>query len=92
MQMDNLRGIIHYHADDEYGSIKVKLAEVMDSQGITRNRLRELTGTKYDVITRYYKGDSVQMVDLDFLSKVCYVLNCRIEDLLEYHPPENQDR
>lgn len=90
--MDNLRGIIHYHADDEYGSIKVKLAEVMDSQGITRNRLRELTGTKYDVITRYYKGDSVQMVDLDFLSKVCYVLNCRIEDLLEYHPPENQDR
>jgi putative transcriptional regulator len=92
MQMDNLRGIIHYHADDEYGSIKVKLAEVMDSQGITRNRLRELTGTKYDVITRYYKGDSVQMVDLDFLSKVCYVLNCRIEDLLEYHPPENQER
>ena len=92
MQMDNLRGIIHYHADDEYGSIKVKLAEVMDSQGITRNRLCELTGTKYDVITRYYKGDSVQMVDLDFLSKVCYVLNCRIEDLLEYHPPENQDR
>ncbi len=90
--MDNLRGIIHYHADDEYGSIKVKLAEVMDSQGITRNRLRELTGTKYDVITRYYKGDSVQMVDLDFLSKVCYVLNCRIEDLLEYHPPENQER
>ena len=90
--MDNLRGFIHYHADDEYGSIKVKLAEVMDSQGITRNRLRELTGTKYDVITRYYKGDSVQMVDLDFLSKVCYVLNCRIEDLLEYHPPENQDR
>ena len=91
MQMDNLRGIIHYHAD-EYGSIKVKLAEVMDSHGITRNRLRELTGTKYDVITRYYKGDSVQMVDLDFLSKVCYVLNCRIEDLLEYHPPENQER
>ena len=90
--MDNFRGIIHYHADDEYGSIKVKLAEVMDSQGITRNRLRELTGTKYDVITRYYKGDSVQMVDLDFLSKVCYVLNCRIEDLLEYHPPENQER
>ena len=90
--MDNLRGIIHYHADDEYGSIKVKLAEVMDSQGITRNRLRELTGTKYDVITRYYKGDSVQMVDLDFLSKVCYVLNCRMEDLLEYHPPENQER
>lgn len=81
--MDRLRGIIHYHSE-EYGSIRVKLAEVMDNRGITRNRLHELTGTKYDVITRYYKGDDIQMVDLDFFSKVCYVLECEIGDLLEY--------
>ncbi len=28
------------------------------------------------------------MVDLDFLAKVCYVLDCRVEDLLEYQKPE----
>ena len=86
--MDGLRGIIHYQTE-EYGGIKVKLAEVLDSRGITRNRLRELTGAKYDVITRYYKGQEVHMVDLDFLSKVCYVLDCKIEDLLEYQKPQN---
>lgn len=84
--MDGLRGIIHYKTD-EYGCIKVKLAEVLDSRGITRNRLRELTGVKYDVITRYYKSKEVQMVDLDFFAKVCYVLDCKIEDLLEYQKP-----
>lgn len=84
--MDGLRGIIHYKTD-EYGCIKVKLAEVLDSRGITRNRLKELTGVKYDVITRYYRSKEVQMVDLDFFAKVCYVLDCKIEDLLEYQQP-----
>lgn len=81
--MDNLQGIVHYQME-EYGHVRVKLAEVMDSRGITRNRLSKLTGTKYDVVTRYYKGDNVQMADLDFIARVCYVLDCRIEDLLEY--------
>lgn len=30
------------------------------------------------------------MVDLDFLARVCYVLECRVEDLLEYVPPAEE--
>lgn len=81
--MDNLQGIVRFQME-EYGSVRVKLAEVMDSRGITRNRLCKLTGSRYDVVTRYYRGDNVQMADLDFIARVCYVLDCRIEDLLEY--------
>ena len=84
--MDDLKGIIQYRTA-EYGSIRVKLAEVLDSRGITRNYLKTLTGAKYDVITRYYKADHVQMVDLDFFSRVCFALGCDISDLLEYEPP-----
>ena len=71
----------------EYGVVKVKLAALMDRRGITRNRLRTLTGIKYDVIDRYYKNEVVSMVDMDFLAKVCYVLDCRVEDVLEYEKP-----
>jgi len=70
-----------------FTSVRVKLAEVLDSRGITRNRLRTLTGVKYEVIDRYYKAKQVSMADLDFLAKVCYVLNCKIEDLLECDKP-----
>lgn len=63
------------------------MAELMKSRKISRNRLHTLTGIKYDVIDRYYKADHVEMVDLDFLAKVCFVLNCRVEDLLEYNAP-----
>lgn len=68
----------------QYGKIKIKLSEVMDEKGITRNKLKTLTGTKYDVINRYYKAENIERVDLDFLAKVCYALNCKIEDILEY--------
>ena len=66
----------------------MKLAEVLDSRGITRNKLRTLTGTKYEVIDRYYKGVSIEMADLDFLAKVCFVLDCEVSDLLEYQRPK----
>lgn len=84
--MGDLNGIIQYEVVD-YGCVKVKLADMLQRRGITRNRLRTLTGVKYDVIDRYYKGSNIAMADLDFLAKVCYVLGCRIDDLLEYQPP-----
>lgn len=85
--MDGLKSVVHYQTK-EYGHIKVKLAEVLDSRGITRNRLRTLTGSRYEVVDRYYKGVNVEMADLDFLAKVCYVLDCEVSDLLEYQRPE----
>lgn len=87
--MDELKPIVTYQTQ-EYGFIRVKLRQALDSRGITRNRLRTLTGVKYDVIDRYYKNETVQMADLDFLAKVCCVLRCGLDELLEY-VPENQD-
>lgn len=56
--MDELKPIITYQTQ-EYGFIRVRLHQALDSRGITRNRLRTLTGVKYDVIDRYYKSDTV---------------------------------
>lgn len=44
----------------DYGRIEVKLKEQLDRRQMTRNRLRTLTGVKYDVIDRYYKGVDIQ--------------------------------
>ena len=85
--MDDFKSIITY-TTQEYGSVKVKLSKVLDGKGITSNRLNTLTGIKYDVIDRYYKADNIEMADLNFLAKVCFVLDCKIEDLLEYQKPE----
>lgn len=84
--MSEPKSIVSYHVT-EYGHIRVKLADLLESRGITRNYLRTLTGVKYEVIDRYFKAERVEMVDLNFLAKVCYTLGCKIEDILEYEEP-----
>lgn len=94
VQMDDYKSIVSYQTQD-HGYIRIKLRQLLDERQVTRNKLRTLTGVKYDVINRYYQAERVQMVDLDFLAKVCCVFGCEISDLLEYCPqpetrPENE--
>lgn len=72
--MDDFKSIVQYQTK-EYGCIKVMLAEVLERRGITRNRLRTLIGTKYDVIDRYYKGVSVEWLTWTFWrrSAMCWI-------------------
>ena len=62
------KSIVSYQTT-EYGHVKVTLANVMDARGITRNRLRTLTGVKYDVIDRYYKGHGHRFGGSGFLGE-----------------------
>lgn len=88
--MDEIKSIVTYRIG-EYGKVTMKLAKVLDSRGITRNRLAKLTGVQYSIVNRYYKGKQVERLDLDFLARVCYVLDCRVEDLLEYQKSEEEN-
>jgi putative transcriptional regulator len=66
------------------GKIRIKLKQLLEQRGITRFRLHTLTGIKYEIIDRYYKDQHIVRVDLALLSRICYVLECEIEDLMEY--------
>ena len=35
-----------------------------------------------------YCSEEVTRLDIDVLVRLCYALDCGIEDLLEYQPPE----
>jgi Predicted transcriptional regulator len=79
--MDEYNGIVMLK---NYGKVVVKLSNVLDERNITRNKLKTLTGIKYEVIDRYYKAKSVERVDLEVIAKICCVLDCKVEDILEY--------
>lgn len=69
------------------GKIRIKLKQLLEQKGMTRFRLHTLTGIKYEIIDRYYKDYNIVRVDLGLLSRICYVLECNIEDLMEYDQP-----
>jgi len=66
-----------------YGRIVYRFAEVMDDKGITRNKLASLTGVRFEVADRLYKG-IVERMDMDVLARVCYVLDCQVGNVIEY--------
>ena len=67
----------------DYGRIQLRLGQMMDERGISRNRLARLVNTRYEVVDKWYKG-RVEKLDLDVLARVCFVLDCRVEDVLQY--------
>lgn len=71
----------------DYGHVELKLKEVMDARGITRNQLAKLIDARFEVVGKWYKGE-VEKMDLDILARICYALDCTTEDLIKYVPGE----
>jgi len=66
-----------------YGKVKIKLKEYLDAKNIKRSNLAFSIKTRFEVIDKWYNNE-VQRVDLDVLARICYVLNCKVEDIIEY--------
>ena len=84
--MNDVRGITELK---DYGKVEIKLSSIMDKNNISIYKMSRLTDLKYSTIKSYYSNSPISRVDLDFISKMCYVLNCGIEDILQYNHPNN---
>lgn len=69
-----------------YGRIRINLKERMVAEGITRYALSKKTATRFEVIDKWYSGE-VERIDLDVLARICFVMHCKIEDILTYEEP-----
>lgn len=66
-------------------NINFKLAKLLKEKGYSKNRLCVECGLRFETIQGYYNG-TICRVDLFVLSEFCRVLNCKIEDIIEYKP------
>ena len=67
----------------QYGNIELKLKSIMDQRGITRNALAKAVSTRFEVIDKWY-NNKVENLDLDILARICYVLDCSVEEIIQY--------
>ncbi|MGP1412227.1 MAG: helix-turn-helix domain-containing protein [Peptoanaerobacter stomatis] len=68
--------------------IKIHLSKLLGERRMSQKRLAELTDIRRATINEMYH-ELVERVNLDYLSRICQVLNIKIEDLLEYIPDKN---
>ena len=76
--------------DEDVGPIRIKLEEVIQQSDLSKNKVAQLSQTQRGQLNHYCKGD-IQRIDLAILSRLCYALDCRVEDVLEYIPPQTKN-
>ena len=77
--------------DRNYGTIRIKLDEMIEKQNISKNKLVHRAEMQRTQLNQFCKG-TVTRLDTAVLARLCCALNCKIENLLEYVPPENKEK
>lgn len=75
---------------EQCGRIKIKLLELIEKNGLSKNKLSQRAEMERTQLNRYCDG-SVTRLDTDVLARLCTALHCEISDLLEFVPPERED-
>jgi len=78
--MDETRSVLEVK---NCGHIEIRLQEMLTRRNITRNALARAINARFEVVDKWYKGN-VEKLDMDVLARMCFVLNCRVEDILRY--------
>ena len=75
--------------DVNYGHIRLKLADIMKEQNISINKLAFRAEMQRTQLKAYMKND-IQRLDTAVLARLCYALECTLDELIEYIPPQTQ--
>ncbi len=71
----------------DYGEIVFDLKSIMDKKGYTINYVVRRTGLHHQIVRRYYEGTALRY-DKEILAKICYVIDCDLEDIMYYRRPK----
>lgn len=81
-----IKGIMH---EIEYGNINVKLDKLLNDRNISTYELSNKANVRFQTIQNLRNNQSIR-IDFNVLAKICYVLECKVEDIIEYQ--ENKSK
>ncbi len=82
MDKDNLKPILQ---EIDYGTIKIHLDKIMKDRNISTYQLNTKANIRFQTIQALH-DNSASRIDFNVLAKLCYSLNCKVEDIIEYIP------
>lgn len=81
--------VLDFMEELEYGFIRIKLAELIEEKGISKNKLAHRAEMQRTQLNQYC-NNQVTRLDTYVLARICYALDCKIEDLLEFVPADKK--
>jgi len=67
----------------DFGQVVFKIDQVLKEKKISKNKLEKEAKLQRTQLNSYC-NNKVRRIDLQTLAKICYVLDCGIEDIMEY--------
>lgn len=67
----------------EFGDIDVKLDDILNERNISTYELSNKANIRFQTI-KILRENQATRIDFGVLSKLCYVLDCKVEDIIEY--------
>ena len=76
---------------EEYGKIVIKLDKLIEKSGMSKSKLSHKAEMQRTQINNYCKNN-ITRLDTDVLARICSVMDCKIEDLLEFVPAKDKGK
>ena len=77
--------------DINFGSIKIKLDDLLKARGLSKSKLSHRAEMQRTQINQYC-SNPVTRLDTAVLARLCTALDCKIEDLLEFVPYQEEEK
>lgn len=67
----------------DYGEINIKLDDLLNKRNISTYELSTKSNIRFQTVQSLRENKSTR-INFNILAKLCYTLNCQVEDLIEY--------
>lgn len=66
-----------------FGKIIFKIDQVLEEKNISKNKLEKEANLQRTQLNSYC-NNKVKRIDLETLERICFALDCKLEDIMEY--------
>lgn len=74
--------------EHDFGYIKIKVNELIEAKGISKNKLAHRAEMQRTQLNQYCNNE-ITRLDTAVLARLCTALDCKIEDILEFVPADD---
>ena len=81
--MEKNKNINEVMQEINYGQIILKLDNILKERNITTYELSNSANIRFQTV-KALREDTATRIDFNVLAKICYALNCKVQDIIEY--------
>ena len=74
--------------EHDFGYIRIKVDELIEAKGISKNKLAHRAEMQRTQLNQYCNNE-ITRLDTAVLARLCTALDCKIEDILEFVPADD---